>query len=418
MRINNKYRKPEYINFYNNYFNLDKQDCVFTNSDFINSCHRLANNMLTVIEEQTVDQMIQNLTYDYDVIKYLTIIDKGSKKERVLGIENVIFALFENLAKDASLPMFNAKLGIFQCASIKGRGQSYGKKYISKWMRSNADATRYYVKADIKKCYPSIPLDNLMNFIKRDLAKCDQLIYLYEVIFKLYNAHPEPNTSPDNKGILIGSPASKDLCNYYLSYLYHYIEQNLYHMNFKNAISHMIFYMDDFIIFGPNKKRLKRAMKLIIDYVNNILGLSIKSNWFIAHTPYLGKGNKIHGTPIDFMGFVFHGGKVLTKYYLSKRVRVKKIWVTVRGRIFLSARRKFNNVKRFIINKHKLKQTQTHSVIAYFGWFKHSNSYKFCIDNKLYRIMTVCKSIISDYNKKKYYDKNKYYNKWRKVVQC
>lgn len=74
-------------------------------------------------------------------------------------------------------------------------------------------------------------------------------------------------------------------------------------------INHEIFYMDDIIFFSSNKQNLKKSIELFIKFCNDKLKLSIKPNWFIAKFQYIDtNGNKI-GNTIDYMGFVFHGGK-------------------------------------------------------------------------------------------------------------
>ena len=44
---------------------------------------------------------------------------------------------------------------------------------------------------------------------------------------ELYEEFPNPESKDTMRGILIGSPVSKDLCNYFLSYAYHYAVEKL-----------------------------------------------------------------------------------------------------------------------------------------------------------------------------------------------
>lgn len=97
-----------------------------------------------------------------------------------------------------------------------------------KWTSRDPEGTRYFAKADIYHCYPSISHDILLNFIDRDLNKCDDLKYLFHLFIKLYEEYPSPKSEGFGKGILIGSPVSKDLCNYYLSKAYHYAAECLF----------------------------------------------------------------------------------------------------------------------------------------------------------------------------------------------
>lgn len=65
-------------------------------------------------------------------------------------------------------------VSVFQVASIPGRGQAYGKKYIERWMSRDPEGTKYCVQSDIKKCYPSMSHDKILEFLRRDLVKKNQ----------------------------------------------------------------------------------------------------------------------------------------------------------------------------------------------------------------------------------------------------
>lgn len=66
--------------------------------------------------------------------------------------------------------LFHAKIGPFQCASIPGRGQGYGKRHLEKWIRRDKQA-RHVRKGDIKKCYASLTPDKTMELLHRDIHK-------------------------------------------------------------------------------------------------------------------------------------------------------------------------------------------------------------------------------------------------------
>ena len=50
----------------------------------------------------------------------------------------------------------SAGLWYWNCVSIKGRGLSHGKKYVEKILRKDKKNTKYCLKLDVKKFYPSI----------------------------------------------------------------------------------------------------------------------------------------------------------------------------------------------------------------------------------------------------------------------
>lgn len=85
------------------------------------------------IRNRTVVDHILLVTPNEPLVKYVEIVDGLSGKKRELGIEKLIFQLYETIIRDATKEMFEAKIGEYQVASIKGRGQSYGKKHIKRW---------------------------------------------------------------------------------------------------------------------------------------------------------------------------------------------------------------------------------------------------------------------------------------------
>lgn len=156
-------------------------------NDFWRAAHyKLALEMAYHIRTRTVREHLLANTYGQPLIRYTKINDPGSGKERMLGLETILFRLYEQVAAKAAEPLFKAKLGTYQCASIKGRGQNYGKKAVLRWLSNDVEGTKYSAKADVKKCYPSIRHGKLLELLKRDLRKSDELLYLFTVFIELY----------------------------------------------------------------------------------------------------------------------------------------------------------------------------------------------------------------------------------------
>lgn len=298
-------------------------------------------------------------------IKYFTIIDGMNKKERIIGVEEPLHQMFDYVAVKGMLPMLNAKIGIFQCASMPKKGQSYGKKYIEKWVKEKK--TAYYVKGDIKKCFPSIPIHKLKRLLKRDIKDSTLLWLAFTLLDKF------------EYGLSIGSFLSQYLCNYYLSYAYHYASEQLFKIrNTKyngsvrvRLINHVLFYMDDFLLTSSSKKDLRKGMNLLIEYFNDFLELEVKPKWKVC---------RIDSEPIDMMGFVFRKGKT-----------------TIRAKIFLKIRRYFLKARKRIKNKKPISEKLAFQCVSGYGWFKNTDSQK--VRNKL-NIDFVdykCKKVISYY---------------------
>lgn len=100
---------------------------------------------------------------------------------------------------------------VHQYASIKDRGCLKGSRMIQRWMRNKS--LKYFAKLDIRKCYPSIPQDKLIQFLEKHI-KNDMLIWL---IKELVNSFKQ--------GLSIGSFLSQYLCNLYLSQIYKELQE-------------------------------------------------------------------------------------------------------------------------------------------------------------------------------------------------
>ena len=421
-----KYKQKKMIRFISQYSNQSRKFCyenyIPGNDFFTNINTSLAKEMADAIKNRTVEKLIYKLLYNEKVILYRNIKDPGSKKIRTLGLESVLFRLFEAVAKDGAEPMFKAKLGQYQVASIKGRGQNYGRKAIIRWTSRDPQGTRYFAKADICQCYPSISHDILLSLLKRDLRKCPDLIYLFELFIKLYSEYPKPGQKDANRGILIGSPVSKDLCNYYLSYLYHYLSSEALFVTRKTKnglkkvrlIKHIIFYMDDIVIFGSDKKNVIKAMMLAELYLNTHLALTIKPNWQISKFQYKTNG-KFHGSSLDFMGYVFHRNTMYERFYGNRITNLAKTWTTIRPVIFLRSRRVYRRFLKMIVNYKKVSSFYAMGVCSRYGWFKYSDSYTINKKEKIQTLVRVASRIVSDYAKEKKYNRRKYYHMLRRL---
>ena len=391
-------------------------------NDFWRAAHyKLALEMAYHIRTRTVREHLLANTYGQPLIRYTKINDPGSGKERMLGLETILFRLYEQVAAKAAEPLLKAKLGTYQCASIKGRGQNYGKKAVLRWLSNDVEGTKYSAKADVKKCYPSIRHGKLLELLKRDLRKSDELLYLFTVFIELYEEWPSPEALAPDRGILIGSPVSKDLCNYFLSYAYHYASERLVKITcrrgqtkIKRLIAHVIFYMDDITMYAANKTHLKQAVKMMIAYMLEFLDLRIKPDWIMQKTMYEDQVGKTKGSLLDFMGFRFHGGDVEMKSYFGRQKKHKKVWVTIRRNIFLTARRKMNKFLKLVKHHVAVKIKFVRSVISAYGWFKNTNMVKYRIRNKVDELMRIARKIASDHDKGNGYVEKKYFNMWRR----
>ncbi len=285
-------------------------------------------------------------------IKYRQKIDPSSGKLRELGIQSAIHKVYDYIATVSLMPLLKARIGSTQYASIPKRGQVKGKKKLEKWMRQTKIPARYAAQGDIRKCYQSIPITRLKELLYKYIRN-PPLTYLVDTLLDAFK-----------HGLSIGSYLSQWLCNYYLSFTWHYAKEQLYKLRKKKdgtytripLISRILFYMDDFIIIGTRKTDVKKAMKQIVVYLKDELGTIVKPDWKLFTLDYIRKGIH-HGQPIDMMGYVIY------RHYTK-----------IRSKIFLRARRVMTKAKWEIRALQNATLQTAKRVSSYYGWFKNSDS--------------------------------------------
>ena len=247
----------------------------------------------------------QNGNLDLPPITHKEKVDGMSKKVRLLGIEHPLQQVIEHILVRMLEELWSRKFCRYQYASISGRGQLKGALQIQKWTINGE--TKYFVKIDIKKCFPSIRHDILFRHLWHDLSRNEKLFNLLLLVL---------DTHCDGKvGLEIGSLLSQNLCNYIISDIYRYIE-SLYKFRRDKRIPlvrHQLWFMDDGLLCSNNKNDLRKAVKLVIDYAWNEWGLEIKPNWNV-------KTHELE--PINMMGYkIYSDGSLKVKSEIYNRAK-------------------------------------------------------------------------------------------------
>ncbi len=290
-------------------------------------------------------------------ITYSNRVDGSSGKVRRIGVSSMKQQCYDYIVTNACMNMFLAKIGHYQCASLRGKGQLFGKNSIETWIRTNPQKCKWIFKADVKHFYNSVDHDVLKDLLKRDI-KNDTVLYLLYYLIDSYEL-----------GLCIGSYLCQYLANYVMSYAYHYVSEMIYTVRREkkiNLVNHVLFYMDDIILFGSSKKNLKKASQLFESYLNSKLLLELKPTYQLF---------KLDSRPIDMMGY---------KIYTYK--------TTIRKKIFKRANKIFRRIKR---NNYKFSLKTAYQVVAYWGYFKHSFSKKYIDKMNLKKVVDRAKEMIS-----------------------
>lgn len=277
---------------------------------------------------EEIRQMLLSKSYVPSPYTIKTIKDGPSQKERTIykprywPDQIVHWALMLQLHGVIKRGMYE-----YTCGSVPGRGTSYAQKALRRWLDGDYRSTKYCLKLDVSKFYPSVDPDLLKAMFRR-VIKDEDCLWLIDTI--LDSSEP---------GLPIGNYTSQWFSNFFLQGLDHYIKEQL-------GIRYYVRYVDDLVLLGGNKKELHRARRAIDDYLHSI-HLTMKPNWQVF---------KVSARAIDFLGLRFY-----------------RTHTTLRKRNALRIRRRIAKIAR----KERLTYRDACAVVSYWGWIKRSDSYRF-----------------------------------------
>lgn len=218
-------------------------------------------------------------------------------------------------------------------SSIPNKGIHSCLNKVKKDINADLEGTKYCLKLDITKFYPSINHD-ILNQKYYNLFKDNDLLWLINEII---------DSTDGDTGIPIGNYFSQYSGNLYLSSFDHWVKENLH-------IKYYYRYMDDIVILMDSKEKLHDIKLQVTNYLETNLLLKVKDNWQIFPTAVRG---------IDFVGY-----RIFPKYTLLRKSTCKKFKIKVKS------------INRKIKNNKKITYSDFCSINSYKGWLKHCNSYR------------------------------------------
>ncbi len=298
-----------------------------------------------------VQQMLVNKTYIPNPYIILKIQDGTRKKERIIfkpkfyPDQIIHWALMQQIEPIIMKGMYD-----LCCASVKNRGILRASRYLKRILVNDRKNTKYCLKLDIKKFYPSLDKEILKQKFRKKI-KDNDVLYLLDMII---------DSSED--GVPIGNYTSQWFANFYLQDLDHYIKEKL-------QVKYYVRYMDDMLLFHRNKKELHKIRLAINEFLVKE-HLRIKENWQLF---------KVDSRPLDFIGYRFYRG-----------------YTTLRDSNFLRIKRRIKKVYK----KKKMTYLDACAIISYVGWLKHCDSNMF--KNKYlnpYINIKKCKGVVKNARK-------------------
>lgn len=237
-------------------------------------------------------------------------VEPTNGKVRVIGVESVKQQVVDYLAVTLLEPLYQAKVGYYQVASVKGKGQRLCRRSLRRWVRGS----KYHVKLDIRQCYPSTSHQVVYGIYSR-YVRSDDVLYVISALLGTYTMG----------GLEIGSYFSLRSMQLVLSFGYHHVESlgRRRRGRWVPHVRHQIWHMDDVLLISNNKSALKSAARSLAGMMESTLGLSVKS-WKL--------GVVSEREPLDLGGWVVRP---------SSRHRGSR--VTLRGGTFLRATRAYRS---------------------------------------------------------------------------
>lgn len=160
---------------------------------------------------------------------------------------------------------------------IKNRGIHNCAKNVKRALKQDPDGTRYCLKIDVRKFYPSIDHETLKAVVRRKIKDGRLLALLDEII-------------DSTDGVPIGNYLSQYFANLFLAYFDHWLKE-------EKRVKYYWRYADDIVILAPNKEFLHNLLHEIRAYLRDNLKLAVKRNYQVF--PVDSRG-------IDFLGYVFY----------------------------------------------------------------------------------------------------------------
>ena len=269
--------------------------------------------------EETIE-FIKTYPYYKGIAKVKDVVDKASGKTRNIKVPDYKNLIIQHCIMQIVYPILSQSFYFHSYGALPNKGMFKASKAVKRMVIPN----RYYIQCDVVKYYESIDREILMELIGRKIKDETVLALLRPV---------------DPKGLPIGNYTSQIMANFYLTPLDHYAKETL-------GISDYVRNMDDFIIFGTNKRELWKKYLLIKEFLKDKLALSL-------HEERVKIKEITNKTCVDFCGY---------KHY--------KDHTTLR-------KRTYRRLRRVILNIHKyLREKWCRSFFSYWGFINKTNCHK------------------------------------------
>lgn len=263
------------------------------------------------------------------------------------------------------IPIIKKSSYHWSCANIPKRGIDLACKGVERATMRDIKHAKYCVKMDISKFYPSIPHDKLKARL-REKIKDEKALRIIDMVIDSHNP-----------GLPIGNYTSPWLAELFLQPLDNLIKQ-------KHKIRHYVRYADDLVMVDNNKRKLRKALYEIFDFVNG-LGMNVKHDYQLFRIQRNCKEKKHRrGRKIDFVGRCFG-------------IR----FTTIRKRRALALMRQSRHIQKLQRQNRPVSYRMASGFLSRSACFKHTNSQG--MRKKYYDTVNIkkLKEVVSNESKRK-----------------
>ena len=297
-----------------------------------------------------IQDMLVNDAVELSENHQIEIYDRSCSKTRIITVpkffpDQIIHWVLMLVIE----PIIRKGMYRYSCGSVPCRGGMEAKKFVERALKDGK--VRYVAKLDISKFFNSVKPRFLLPMFERKI-KDKRVIGLIGKVL-------------ENGGdcLPIGYYTSQWFSNFFLEGFDHFVKEEL-------GIRHYVRYVDDMVLLDTNKRKLRKAIVRMEQYLNGI-GLHLKENSQVW---------KVNSRPIDFVGFRFYKEKV-----------------TLRKKIFFRLCRRVRNIKK----AGYITVSQARGLLSLLGWLTHINGWRFYRE-KIYPYAPKwkLKKIVSNFAKK------------------
>ncbi len=245
-----------------------------------------------------VRQLLVEKAYTTSPYRTFTRVDKGKTRE-IFALPYYPDRIIQWAIVQVLEPIWMETLIPTTYSSLPRRGIHQALVDVHRAMQ-DGHATRYCLKLDVRKFYPSIDHDILKAILRQKVKDPDVLALLDGII-------------DSAEGVPIGNYLSQYFGNLYLSGLDHWIKEVL-------CVRHYFRYCDDLVLLHSDKAFLHDALERIRTFLADRLRLTVKPNYQVFPTRTRG---------LDFVGYRFFGNYILLRKSSATALKRKLAAVAV-----------------------------------------------------------------------------------------